>query len=59
MGPLLQVNGLLSTELRWKPPNSDLPIDRYKVFWSKRLHGASALDSVLVHQQIVSKVSNC
>jgi hypothetical protein len=49
-------NGTLFGEIRWLPPHSDLPIQRYKIFWSRRLHGAKALDSVLVHQQVVSKV---
>ncbi|XP_063930642.1 anosmin-1 [Zophobas morio] len=48
-------NGTLMGELRWSPPRSDLPIQRYKVFWSRRLHGAKPLDSVLVHQQVVPK----
>ncbi|XP_068910205.1 anosmin-1 isoform X3 [Tenebrio molitor] len=48
-------NGTLFGEIRWLPPHSDLPIQRYKIFWSRRLHGAKALDSVLVHQQVVSK----
>lgn len=57
VGPLmLYKNGSLTAELRWSAPSSDLPLDRYKVFWSKRLHGAKALDSVLVHQQVVPKV---
>lgn len=56
VGPLWTVNGSLSAELKWSPPLSDIPIQRYKVFWSRRLHGATALDSVLVHQQTVSKV---
>ncbi|KAJ3664596.1 hypothetical protein Zmor_000152 [Zophobas morio] len=51
-------NGTLMGELRWSPPRSDLPIQRYKVFWSRRLHGAKPLDSVLVHQQVVPKVRN-
>ncbi|XP_049821559.1 anosmin-1-like isoform X2 [Aethina tumida] len=56
VGPLmLYKNGSLTAELRWSAPSSDLPLDRYKVFWSKRLHGAKALDSVLVHQQVVPK----
>lgn len=56
VGPLHAYNGTLWGELRWEPPHSDLPIQRYKVFWSRRLHGATALNSVLVHHQTVPKV---
>ncbi|KAJ8980792.1 hypothetical protein NQ317_004794, partial [Molorchus minor] len=55
VGPLLIKNGTINAELRWSPPSSDLPLQRYKVFWSRRLHGAKALDSVLVHQQVVPR----
>ncbi|KAJ8956787.1 hypothetical protein NQ314_006663 [Rhamnusium bicolor] len=57
VGPLLIRNNTINAELRWSPPASDLPLQRYKVFWSRRLHGAKALDSVLVHQQIVPRVA--
>lgn len=56
VGPLMSYNGSLSAEITWTPPPSDLPIQKYKIFWSRRLHGATALDSVLVHQHTVSKV---
>ncbi|XP_017776031.1 PREDICTED: anosmin-1 [Nicrophorus vespilloides] len=55
VGPLWTINGSLHAELKWTPPYSDLPIQKYKVFWSRRLHGATALDSVLVLQQTVPK----
>ncbi|CAG9860195.1 unnamed protein product [Phyllotreta striolata] len=55
VGPLIKFNGTLHALLKWSPPESDLPIQKYKVFWSRRLHGAKALDSVLVHQQILPK----
>lgn len=51
-------NGLLKAEVKWTAPPSDLPIQKYKVFWSRRLHGATtALDSVLVRQHTTPKVS--
>ncbi|XP_044757582.1 anosmin-1 [Coccinella septempunctata] len=53
--PLWVSNTSLSVQLSWSPPQSDLPIHRYKVFWSRRLHGVKALDSVLVNQQIVPR----
>lgn len=56
VSPVWILNGSLMAELRWTPPVSDLPLQRYRVFWSRRLHGAKALDSVLVHQQVVPKV---
>ncbi|CAG9826938.1 unnamed protein product [Diabrotica balteata] len=55
VGPLVKTNGSLNVLLKWTPPISDLPIERYKVFWSRRLQGAKALDSVLVQQQVLSK----
>nr|XP_022902568.1 anosmin-1 [Onthophagus taurus] len=53
VGPLWLQNGSLNTELIWSPPHSDLPIQRYSVFWSRRLMGVT--DSVLVRQQYVPK----
>ena len=59
VGSLMRVNGTLWGVLRWEPPVSDLPIQRYKVFWSRRLQGAaSSLISVLVNHQTVPRVSN-
>ncbi|KAF7269981.1 hypothetical protein GWI33_017016, partial [Rhynchophorus ferrugineus] len=56
VGPLFKTkNGSLNVELKWKEPPSDLPVQRYKVFWSIRLHGIKALDSVLVRHQVVPK----
>ncbi|XP_056640275.1 anosmin-1 [Diorhabda sublineata] len=55
VSPLVQTNGSLTAIMRWSPPISDLPIERYKVFWSRRLQGTKALDSVLVHQQVLPK----
>lgn len=56
VSPVWISNDVLKAELRWTAPVSDLPLQRYRVFWSRRLHGAKALDSVLVHQQVVPKV---
>lgn len=57
VGPLHAApDGTLWGELRWTHPPSDLPIQRYKIFWSRRLHGAIALNSVLMQHQTVSKV---
>ncbi|XP_065170548.1 anosmin-1 [Atheta coriaria] len=53
VGPLQQQNGTLCVELQWIKPQSDAPVIKYKVFWSKRLFGVSALDSVLVLQHSV------
>lgn len=56
VGSLMRVNGTLWGVLRWEPPVSDLPIQRYKVFWSRRLQGAaSSLISVLVNHQTVPR----
>jgi hypothetical protein len=57
VGSLVRVNGTLWGELSWEPPLSDLPIQRYKVFWSRQLQGAtSPLISVLVNHQTVPRV---
>ncbi|XP_030767547.1 anosmin-1 isoform X1 [Sitophilus oryzae] len=48
-------NGSINAELKWKEPPSDLPVQKYKLFWSIRLHGIKALDSVFVRHQFVSK----
>ncbi|XP_063390388.1 anosmin-1 isoform X2 [Cydia fagiglandana] len=49
-------NGTVTVRLEWKEPNSDLPINRYKVFWSRRVRGVTGdLDSVLVNHQTVPK----
>ncbi|KAK9884418.1 hypothetical protein WA026_007265 [Henosepilachna vigintioctopunctata] len=53
--PLWVTNDSITVQLSWMSPHSDLPIQKYKVFWSRRLHGVKALDSVLVHQQTVSR----
>ncbi|CAG9818350.1 unnamed protein product [Phaedon cochleariae] len=53
--PLVKANGSLSTTIRWTPPVSDLPILKYRVFWSRRIYDSMALDSVLIYQQIVPK----
>lgn len=56
VGSLVRVNGTLWGELSWEPPVSDLPIQRYKVFWSRQLQGAtSPLISVLVNHQTVPR----
>jgi hypothetical protein len=59
VGSLMRVNGTVWGELSWEPPVSDLPIQRYKVFWSRQLQGAaSSLISVLVNHQTVPRVKN-
>ncbi|XP_068081985.1 anosmin-1 [Anabrus simplex] len=55
VGPLSKTNGTFRGVLSWMPPVSDLPIQRYKVFWSRRLQGTSSSQaSVLVHHQTVA-----
>ncbi|CAB3235952.1 unnamed protein product [Arctia plantaginis] len=57
--PLGVNNGTVTVKLEWKEPNSDLPIIRYKVFWSRRVKGLGGeLDSVLVNHQTVPKEQN-
>lgn len=54
---LLFFPGTVTVKLEWKEPQSDLPILRYKVFWSRRARGIGGeLDSVLVNHQNVAKV---
>ncbi|CAG9122693.1 unnamed protein product [Plutella xylostella] len=49
-------NGTMTIRLMWEEPRSDLPVLRYKVFWSRRLRGVqSQLDSVVVNHQTVAK----
>ncbi|OWR47351.1 Kal-1 protein precursor [Danaus plexippus plexippus] len=49
-------NDSVTIRLEWKEPKSDLPVMRYKVFWSRRLRGLSGeLDSVVVNHQTVPK----
>ncbi|KAI8420743.1 hypothetical protein MSG28_007966, partial [Choristoneura fumiferana] len=49
-------NGTVTIRLEWKEPNSDLPVMRYKVFWSRRVRGVTGdLDSVLVNHQSIPK----
>ncbi|XP_018320031.1 anosmin-1 isoform X2 [Agrilus planipennis] len=50
-------NSSMNFLVKWTPPYSDLPIQKYKVFWSRRLKGIINLDSVLVHHKTVQKVS--
>ncbi|CAD0200473.1 unnamed protein product [Chrysodeixis includens] len=52
-------NGTVTVKLEWKEPRSDLPVMRYKVFWSRRVKGLGGeLDSVLVNHQTVPKDQN-
>ncbi|GFG40022.1 hypothetical protein Cfor_10570 [Coptotermes formosanus] len=54
VGSMVRQNRTLRGELTWEAPVSDLPIQRYKVFWSRQLQGAaSSLISVLVNHQTV------
>lgn len=54
--PVRVRNGIVTVRLEWKEPNSDLPVMRYKVFWSRRVKGLGGeLDSVLVNHQTVPK----
>lgn len=49
--------GTVTIRLEWREPNSDLPVVRYKVFWSRRVKGLNGeLDSVLVNYHVVPKV---
>jgi hypothetical protein len=42
-GDTLVIDGKVAVTVHWSPPkNTDLPISRYKVFWSKRLKTVSA-----------------
>ncbi|KAJ0177911.1 hypothetical protein K1T71_006784 [Dendrolimus kikuchii] len=57
--PLRTDNGTVTIKLEWREPNSDLPVLRYKVFWSRRVRGLNGeLDSVLVNHQVVPKEQN-
>lgn len=57
--PMRMDNGTMTVRLEWKEPRSDLPVMRYKVFWSRRVRGLGGeLDSVLVNHQTVSKDQN-
>lgn len=52
-------NGTFRGQLTWEAPVSDLPIQRYKVFWSRRLQAAgSSHVSLLVNHQTVPGVRN-
>nr|XP_026485502.1 anosmin-1 [Vanessa tameamea] len=54
--PVRSDNGTVTVRLEWKEPRSDLPVMRYKVFWSRRVRGLGGeLDSVLVNHQTVPK----
>ncbi|XP_035441316.2 anosmin-1 [Spodoptera frugiperda] len=57
--PVRENNGTVTVRLEWKEPHSDLPVLRYKVFWSRRVKGLGGeLDSVLVNHQTVPKDQN-
>ncbi|XP_072949990.1 anosmin-1-like [Epargyreus clarus] len=57
--PVRSENGTVTVRLEWKEPKSDLPVMRYKVFWSRRVRGLGGeLDSVLVNHQTVPKDQN-
>ncbi|PZC80984.1 anosmin-1 [Helicoverpa armigera] len=57
--PVREENGTVTVRLEWKEPHSDLPVMRYKVFWSRRVKGLGGeLDSVLVNHQTVPKDQN-
>nr|CAG4643791.1 EOG090X02LQ [Lepidurus arcticus] len=55
-GATYLVNGSLHIFITWSAAHSDLPVTRYKVFWSRRLgvNGSIPRDNV-AHQQIVPK----
>ncbi|XP_038221698.1 anosmin-1 [Zerene cesonia] len=54
--PVRTENGTVTIKLEWKEPRSDLPVMKYKVFWSRRVRGLGGeLDSVLVNHQTVPK----
>lgn len=51
-------NSKVSVTVYWDPPVSDLPIVRYKVYWSKRLSSVSPmLVSLQEYKKAVSAVS--
>ncbi|XP_045767671.1 anosmin-1 isoform X1 [Maniola jurtina] len=57
--PVKSDNGTVTIRLEWKEPKSDMPVMRYKVFWSRRVRGLGGeLDSVLVNHQTVPKEQN-
>ncbi|XP_022130196.1 anosmin-1 [Pieris rapae] len=57
--PVRSQNGTVTVKLEWKEPRSDLPVMKYKVFWSRRVRGLGGeLDSVLVNHQTVPKEQN-
>ncbi|KAL4707287.1 hypothetical protein ACJJTC_019825 [Scirpophaga incertulas] len=57
--PVKSDNGTVTVRLEWKEPKSDLPVVRYKVFWSRRVKGLNGpLDSVFVKHQSVPKEQN-
>ncbi|XP_048006970.1 anosmin-1 [Leguminivora glycinivorella] len=54
--PVRTENGTVTVRLEWKEPNSDLPVNRYKVYWSRRVRGVTGdLDSVLVNHLTVPR----
>ncbi|XP_049871008.1 anosmin-1 [Pectinophora gossypiella] len=54
--PIQAENGTITVRLEWREPRSDLPVMRYKVYWSRRVRGLGGeLDSVLVNHQTVPK----
>ncbi|VVC96660.1 anosmin-1 [Leptidea sinapis] len=54
--PVRAQNGTVTVRLEWREPRSDLPVMKYKVFWSRRVRGLGGeLDSVLVNHQTVPK----
>ena len=59
VGSVERQNGTFRGQLTWEAPVSDLPIQRYKVFWSRRLQAAgSSHVSLLVNHQTVPGVRN-
>ena len=51
------VDGKLRVQIRWRQPFSDAPIQFYKVYWSRLIHGPTNT-SVLVHHRTVPQVSS-
>ncbi|XP_074657809.1 anosmin-1-like [Tubulanus polymorphus] len=48
-------DGLIDKQIRWSPPAySDIPVTRFKIFWSKRLRGVSPMLVYMEeHKQII------
>ncbi|KAL1123367.1 hypothetical protein AAG570_002452 [Ranatra chinensis] len=60
-GPVSMRNKTVSVVLRWKPPASDVPVNRYLVYWSRRISSDQVppeQGSVMMHQKSVSHLES-